>query len=132
MRNQSIRQWKVRKIKYPVNTETHKKYVPKKYDTPELISIKWQMDVKIVPKKCYTGELQDKFYQYTVIDEASRERFIFPYKEQSSYSTIDFIKRSINYFGYKPKIIQTDNGQEFTYKKINVQIFNIHNFLPIK
>ena len=87
------------------------------------------MDVKIVPKKCYTGELQDKFYQYTVIDEASRERFIFPYKEQSSYSTIDFIKRSITYFGYKPKIIQTDNGQEFTYKIINVQIFNIHNFL---
>ena len=69
------------------------------------------MDVKVVPKKCYTGELQDKFYQYTVIDEASRERFIFPYKEQSSYSTIDFIKRSITYFGYKPKIIQTDNGQ---------------------
>ena len=30
-------------------------------------------------------------------------------------STIDFIKRAITYFGYKPKIIQTDNGQEFTY-----------------
>ena len=105
----------VRKLKYPVNTETHKKYVPKKYDTPELIGIKWQMDVKVVPKKCYTGELPDKFYQYTVIDEASRERFIYPYKEQSSYSTIDFIKRTIIYFGYQPKIIQTDNGQEFTY-----------------
>ena len=59
--------------------------------------------------------MPDKFYQYTVIDEASRERFIYPYKEQSSYSTIDFIKRAITYFGYKPKIIQTDNGQEFTY-----------------
>ncbi len=90
------------------------------------------MDVKVVPKQCYTGELQDKFCQYTVIDKVSRERFIFPYKEQSSYSTIDFIKRAITYFGYQPKIIQTDNNQEFTYKKINVQIFNIHNFLPIK
>ena len=73
------------------------------------------MDVKVVPKQCYVGELPDKFYQYTIIDEASRERFIYPYKEQSSYSTIDFVKRAIVYFGYKPEIIQTDNGQEFTY-----------------
>ena len=50
-----------------------------------------------------------------IIDEASRERFIYPYKEQSSYSTIDFVKRAIVYFGYKPKIIQTDNGGEFTH-----------------
>lgn len=102
----------VRKLKYPINTEVHNKYTPKKYDTPTLIVIKWQMDVKVIPKQSYTGELPDKFYQYTVIDEASRERFIYPYKEQSS---IDFIKRAITYFGYKPKIIQTDNDQEFTY-----------------
>ena len=105
----------VRKLKYNVNTEHHSKYVPKKYDTPTEIGIKWQLDVKVVPKQCYVGEIPDKFYQYTVIDEASRERFIYPYKEQSSYSTIDFIKRAITYFGYKPEIIQTDNGQEFTY-----------------
>lgn len=105
----------VRKMKYTVNTENHSKYVPKKYDTPSNIGVKWQMDVKVVPKQCYVGELPDKFYQYTVIDEASRERFIYPYKEQSSYSTIDFVKRAIVYFGYKPQIIQTDNGQEFTY-----------------
>ena len=52
-----------------------------------------------------------------MIEEASRERFIFPYMEQSSYSTIDFVKRAITYFGYKPRIIQTDNGGEFTYAK---------------
>ena len=45
----------------------------------------------------------------------SRERFIFPYKEQSSYSTVDFVKRAIAYFGYAPEIIQTDNGPEFTH-----------------
>jgi len=105
----------VRKMKYNVNTEHHSKYIPKKYDTPTNIGIKWQMDVKVVPKQCYVGEMPDKFYQYTVIDEASRERFIYPYREQSSYSTIDFVKRAIVYFGYKPEIIQTDNGQEFTY-----------------
>ena len=43
-------------------------------------------------------KLDTKFYQYTIIDEASRERFIYPYKEQSSFSTIDFVKRAIVYF----------------------------------
>ena len=52
-----------------------------------------------------------------MIDEASRERFIYPYLEQSSYSTVDFVKRAIAYFGYKPKIIQSDNGFEFTHNK---------------
>lgn len=105
----------MRKMGYYVNKEKRTKYVPKHYDTPKQIGIKWQLDVKYVPKDCYSGIDNQKFYQYTVIDEASRERFIYPYKEQSSYSTVDFIKRAIVYFGYKPKIIQTDNGQEFTY-----------------
>lgn len=91
------------------------KYVPKPYDTPKQLGVKWQLDVKYVPKSCYVGEVPQKFYQYTVIDEASRQRFIFPYMEQSSYSTIDFIKRAIKYFGYQPRIIQTDNGSEFTH-----------------
>lgn len=105
----------LRKLGFYVNKEKHEKYVPKKYDTPTDIGVKWQMDVKYVPTECYSGTTPDKFYQYTIIDEASRERFIYPYKEQSSFSTIDFVKRAILYFGYQPKIIQTDNGQEFTY-----------------
>ena len=59
--------------------------------------------------------MTDKFYQYTVIDEVSRERFIYAFREQSSYSTIELVKMAIRYFGYQPKIIQTDNGSEFTY-----------------
>ena len=105
----------IRKLKLNVKKEKHTIYTPKKDDTPKDIGVKWQMDVKVIPKDCYVGQMPDKFYQYTVIDEASRERFIYPYKEQSSYSTIDFVKRAIVYFGYKPEIIQTDNGQEFTY-----------------
>ena len=105
----------LRKMGFYVNKEKHKIYIPKKYDTPSDIGIKWQMDVKYIPKECYSGTTPDKFYQYTIIDEASRERFIYLYKEQSSFSTIDFVKRAILYFGYQPKTIQTDNGQEFTY-----------------
>ena len=84
------------------------------YETPEELGIKWQMDVKYVPAACYSGKDGEKFYQYTMIDEASRERFIYPYREQSGYSTVDFVKRAITYFGYAPEIIQTDNGGEFT------------------
>lgn len=93
------------------------KYTPKPYATPQAVGEKWQMDVKYVPSACYTGSMPDKFYQYTIIDEASRQRFLYPYKEQSSYSTVDFIKRAIQFFGYTPKMIQTDNGAEFTYPK---------------
>ena len=105
----------LRKLGFYIEKEKHEKYIPKKYDTPSDIGIKWQMDVKYVPKDCYSGTTPDKFYQYTIIEEATRERFIYPYKEQTSYSTIDFVKRAILYFGYQPKTIQTDNGSEFTY-----------------
>lgn len=83
------------------------------YNTPTELGVKWQLDVKYVPTACYSGNDDERFYQYTVIEEASRERFIYPYKEQSGYSTVDFIKRAITYFGYAPETIQTDNGSEF-------------------
>lgn len=85
------------------------------YDTPTELGKKWQMDVKFVPATCYVGAYDEKFYQYTMLEEASRERFIYAYKENSSFSTIDFVKRAIIYFGYAPNVIQTDNGGEFTH-----------------
>lgn len=92
-------------------------YKPKPYHTPSNPGEKMQLDVKFVPNSCYVGLEQDKFYQYTIIDEATRERFIYAYKEHSSYSTVDFVYRAIIYFGYIPKCIQTDNGLEFTRHK---------------
>lgn len=92
-----------------------KRYKPKKYDTPEFLGEKMQLDVKYVPRNCNANLTDDyKYYQYTIIDEASRERFIYPYKEISSASSVDFLYRAIAYFGYVPRQIQTDNGFEFT------------------
>ena len=51
-------------------------------------------------KSAYVGIDGEKFFQYTMIDKASRERFIYAYREQSSHSIIDFTKRAILYFGY--------------------------------
>ncbi|MGN0819021.1 MAG: DDE-type integrase/transposase/recombinase [Christensenellaceae bacterium] len=105
-----------------------KPYKPKPYITPIDIGEKWQLDVKFVPRECYSGVVYEKTYQYTVIDEASRKRYIRAYKEQSSFSTVDFVMRAFRFFGYKPKIIQTDNGQEFTFLKGETKDGRIHLF----
>ena len=99
-----------------------------KYDTPKELGIKWQMDVKYVPSACYVGTDDEKFYQYTVIEEASRKRFIYAYKEQSSYSTVDFFKRAIIFFGYAPETLQTDNGGEFNHTTKTTRIHPLDVF----
>ena len=101
----------------------------KHYDTPTTLGEKWQMDVKYVPAACYSGKDDQRFYQYTVIEEASRKRFIYAYQEQSSYSTIDFIKRAVVFFGYMPNILQTDNGSEFTYLQKTNRVHPVDIFL---
>ena len=95
----------------------------KKYDTPKNLGEKWQIDVKYVPQECKANSLpaDKRYYQYTCIDEASRERYLYWYEEHTPANTIDFIKRCIRYYGYKTKEIQTDNGEEFTYNKANIK-----------
>ena len=62
-----------------------------------------------------------KFYQYTYIDEATRERYLYWYEEHSAAYTVDFVKRCIRYYGYKTEEIQTDNGVEFTFNRSDVK-----------
>ena len=102
-----------------INIKNTSKYVPKKYDTPKQLGIKWQVDVKFVPICCHSDKIPEdkKFYQYTCLDEASRERFLYWYDEHTPANTVDFIKRCISYYGYKPLEIQTDNGTEFTWNQ---------------
>jgi len=98
------------------------KYKPKKYDTPKKIGKKWQIDVKYIPNECKVGLPKDKtFYQYTCIDEASRQRYIYPYEENTPENAVNFIKRCIRYYGYKTEEIQTDNGIEFTYNQSKIK-----------
>lgn len=102
-------------------------YKPKPYETPLVIGEKMQLDVKYVPYECRTKEVpfDMRFYQYTIIDECTRERFIYAYKDICGATTCDFVKRAIIYFGYVPKCIQTDNGLEFTYAR---QTSKVHLF----
>ena len=102
-----------------INIKNTSKYTPKKYDTPKNIGQKWQIDVKFVPKECKADGLPHdlNFYQYTCLDEASRERFIFHYTEHTPMNTVDFVYRCFLFYGYKPEEIQTDNGMEFTWNQ---------------
>ena len=118
MKRLNIKFYKGMKIK-----DTSKRKHNKKYNTPENIGEKWQIDVKYVPKECKTKDIPaDKnFYQYTCIDEASRERYLYWYEEHSAAYTVDFVKRCIRYYGYKTEEIQTDNGVEFTFNRSDVK-----------
>lgn len=106
----------LKRMGFYANKKPRIPYKPKPYDTPIRIGVKWQLDVKYVPMECNNSRdpVIRRYYQYTVIDEATRQRFLYAYEEQSGYSTVDFVSRAIRYFGYRPRIIQTDNGTEFT------------------
>lgn len=109
--------------RYKIIKNTSKVKHNKKYYTPFFLGYKWQIDVKYVPKECKSSILPfDKnFYQYTCIDEATRQRFLFWYEEHTPTNTVDFIQKAIKYYGYSPKEIQTDNGIEFTYNQADIK-----------
>ena len=92
------------------------KYVAKPYEKMLYPGQRVQVDVKVVPKSCIVPNadgLQERFYQYTAIDEYSRFRFIMAFKEQSTYSSVQFLNALIKAFPFKIECIQTDNGLEF-------------------
>lgn len=102
---------------YKKTPSKKKEYVPKPYEQMEYPGERVQIDVKYVPRKCLTKELiekEEKYYQYTAIDEYTRYRYIWFSKEQSTYSSTEFVNRLIKAFEFKIECIQTDNGFEFT------------------
>ena len=76
-----------------------------------------QIDVKFVPMECLSKELKEqgeKYFQYTAIDEYTRLRYTYFCKEHTTYESAKFVDRLVRYFPFKIKLIQTDNGFEFT------------------
>ena len=76
---------------------------------------KVKIDVKYVPKKCMSKELQErgeKFYQYTAIDEYSRLRYTWFTNAHDTYASSKFARRLVKYFPFKIKTIQTYKSQE--------------------
>ena len=83
-----------------------------------------QIDVKYVPTNCLCRELQEmgeKFYQYTAIDEYTRQRVLWACKEHNTYVSTKFIEHVEKVFKYPIECVQTDNGSEFTNKLDNAK-----------
>ena len=91
------------------------KYIPKPYEQMQYPGQRVQIDVKFVPQTCIVGQEEStKWYQYTFIDEYSRYRYLEAFKENSSYSSTQFLKHVVEKFPYAIECVQTDNGFEFT------------------
>ena len=91
-------------------------YKPKPYEQMTYPGQRVQIDVKVVPHACITDP-ELRLFQYTAIDEFSRLRFLWAYEEQSTYSSADFLMRTVKWFkrrGVTVECVQTDNGFEFT------------------
>ena len=94
-----------------------KQYMPKPYQQMSYPGERIQVDVKYVPSNCLTEELkekEEKYYQYTAIDEYTRQRVLWASKEHSTYASTQFLEIILKKFKYKIECIQTDNGAEFT------------------
>lgn len=92
------RKYRTKRIKY--------KYIKAERKLGELVEI----DVKYVP-----GRIENqRYYQYTAVDTASRWRHMEVFDEQSSYHSIKFLKIVMEKFGYKIQAIKTDNHSVFT------------------
>ena len=102
-----------------------KEYEPIEWEEVTYPGQKVQIDVKYVPKKCLSKDLQRekvKYYQYTAIDEYTRKRIMWHTDEHSTYMSSEFVKKVIKGFPFKIECIQTDNGFEFT-NRLNWQSF---------
>ena len=94
-----------------------KEYEPKPYQQMTHPGERVQIDVKYVPLKCLTKEIKEKdgrYYQYTAIDEYTRQRVLWASKEHSTYASTEFLKVVQKKLKYKIECVQTDNGFEFT------------------
>ena len=93
------------------------KYKPKPYEPMTFPGERVQIDVKMVPTACLVGELKnsdEKYYQYTCIDEFSRFRYLEIFREKSTYSSKCFLLNCVKKMPFDIKCVQTDNGIEFT------------------
>lgn len=92
-------------------TKAHKRK-PKPYQRAEYPGQKVQLDVKFVPSECVVDG--KKYYQFTAKDECTRWTYREMYDEHSTYSAKDFLEKLVMHAQFPIRLIQTDNGTEFT------------------
>ena len=102
----------IKRLKLDKSPEKRRCRKPKPYQRAEYPGQKVQIDVKFVPSYCVADG--QKYYQYTAVDECTRYCYREMYAEHSTYSSLDFLKKLIEYFPFPIREVQTDNGTEWT------------------
>lgn len=85
----------------------------KPYQRAEYPGQKMQADVKVVPSTCLVGNCE-KVYVYIAKDECTRWTYRAMYNEHSTDSAKDFLEKLVKAAPFPIRMIQTDNGTEFT------------------
>lgn len=61
----------------------------------------------------YLYVLGKRYFLFVAVDCKSRFGFIYPYKSCNSTNAADFLLKVINYFPFKIRAVNTDNGPEY-------------------
>ena len=84
----------------------------KPYERAAYPGQKIQVDVKFVPSYCVANG--QKYYQFTAKDECTRWTYREMYEEHSTHSAWQFLLNLVRKAPFPIRMIQTDNGTEFT------------------
>ena len=84
----------------------------KPYERAAYPGQKLQVDVKFVPSYCVANG--QKYYQFTAKDECTRWTYREMYEEHSTHSAWQFLMNLVRKAPFPIRMIQTDNGTEFT------------------
>jgi transposase len=102
----------VQKLKELKPKKSKVKRKNKPYERASYPGQKIQIDVKYVPSYCVVGG--GKYYQFTAKDECTRWTYRQMYDEHSTYSAKQFLDELIKAAPFPIRMVQTDNGTEFT------------------
>ena len=124
--------YKVLKRKGLIKKKKHKYKQNKTYEAPKYLpGEKVQIDVKYVKLVDVMAEKLGKkyrwVYQYTSLDVSTGIKFKMIYEDHDGQSSIDFLTKVRLFYPFSIKIIQTDNGFEFTWR-LHPEIIKIHPF----
>lgn len=124
--------YKVLKREGLIKPRKYKRKLNKTYQAPKYLpGEKIQIDVKYVKIKDEVAKRLNKryrwVYQYTALDVATGIKCKFIYENHDAASSVDFLTKVRLFYPFPIKLIQTDNGFEFTWR-LTPNINQIHPF----
>jgi len=124
--------YKVLKRKGLIRERKYKKRAYNSYVAPKYLpGEKIQIDLKYVRLEDEIAKKQGKksrwVYQHTAIDIATGIKFKMIYESRDTQASVDFLSRVRLFYPFPIKVIQTDNGFEFTWR-LHPEITKIHPF----